>query len=153
MNGTSTPWSGFVMATSDCGFAGSYGCRPLLLGSVDLYRNVYFAGWLQPASTAPDGQRHGWTCGPENTGPSFGELTTLALAEKPGACTCTTLLPRRKPLTRATRRPFASRPNSAESPLPLALTETSESLVPAGSATATSTSPPLTRSARFDSTC
>jgi hypothetical protein len=36
MNGTVTPWSVVVWATSDGGLAGSYGWKPLFVGSVDL---------------------------------------------------------------------------------------------------------------------
>jgi len=113
---------------------------------------VYSAGWLHCASSAPDWQVHGWICGPENTGPPFGWFTTGALASPLGVCAVSRLDPSARPVTRAMKRPSPSTPDTTVAGEPLFSSTTDEGGVAGGSTTSIKTSPPLIRSARFEST-
>src|SRR5689334_6036866 len=96
MNGTVTPWSVVVVATSDGGLFGSYAFSE---PSVDMYWKAYDAGSLHCLSLAVAWHVHGWICGPEKTGPPFGWLVITTVAVWPLARATSEFGPRRIPVT------------------------------------------------------
>src|SRR4051794_3418179 len=105
MNGTVLPWSVVVEATSPGGFAGSYGLKPPL---VDLYLNSYLTGSLHWSSCAVAWHFHGFTCGPERTGPPSGWFVIVIAAPRPdGSSACSVFVPSWRPVTRPSKRPFS----------------------------------------------
>src|SRR5438067_8207081 len=98
MYGTVVPLSVVVVATSGGGLLGSYAENAPVTD--DLYSYSYFVGALHCGSFDLFWQSHGWTCGPEKTGPPFAWSTSVWLARPPVAVAVSRLAPSCSPVTR-----------------------------------------------------
>ena len=150
------------------------GSDALQFAAVVLYQSLYSVAMLHCASVAvverplallagvlPDAawaigvaHTHGAICEPASTGPPTGWLFTVNVADAPCAVAVITLLPFARPVTRPTMRfPDDARcANCAVTSRPPTLTLSAARPTPAVRLISTRASPPLTRSARFDST-
>jgi hypothetical protein len=116
-NGTVTPRSVVVVATSPGGLAGSYDWNCPV--AEDLYMYVYFVGALHcasrggpnPAATVP--HTHGCTCAPANTGPPTGWFViVIRVLDPSGRRALSTFGPAARPVTSPSKRPSGRRANA-----------------------------------------
>src|SRR5438105_506111 len=150
MNGTFAPVWVVVVATSGGGFCGSYGLNPPV---VDMYSYEYVVGALHCGSLEPFWHTHGCTCGPANSGPPIGWLTSCVVAAGwPGRFARSVLEPSGRPVRSASYRPFGRTANAPVTSRRPNLTRIPDARAPRGARTATSASPPEIRFERPEST-
>src|SRR3954470_12923012 len=139
--GTVAPVCVVVVATSPGGLFGSYGCIPPSVD--DLYSYSYVAGLPHFGFFDSLLQTHGWTCGPDSTGPPLAWFTIVTFAPRrlplrPRSVARRTVRPTRRPVTSPSTCPFwrtAKRRVTLRLP---ALTRSRDGLAPRGREIATS---------------